>query len=151
MQDRVHHMRMTMVVNQPSLRICQIESEMFEVPDDLCRRALSFFDPVIGQRVAAGIIGHLKPSAHKGCTHLTDLFREACYNIPMAQAQLGEEQLQAAFPGLTEAQLYKIFLWFKPDLKNSCVRYAADSPFMTQLPGVKLPPGANQLKATATR
>jgi len=148
MQDSVHHMRITVVIDQPSLIIRKIDCEMIAVPDELCRDALTFFDPLIGKRVAGGVMRNLKISKNQGCTHLVDLFRDACYNIPLAQSQLGEEQLTALFPGITDEQLYNIFLWFKPDLENSCIRYASDSPFMSKLNNTPMPDGAEKLRAT---
>lgn len=106
MQDSVHHMRINMVVDQPTLIIRSIDCEMLAVPDSLCRNALSFFDAVVGKRVAGGMMRDLKVSKHKSCTHLMELFRDACYNIPLAQSHLGEEQLSAMFPQITEEQLY---------------------------------------------
>jgi Protein of unknown function (DUF2889) len=149
MQDSVHHMRINMVVDQPSLIIREIDCDMVTVPDELCRSALSDFDAFIGKRVAGGIMRDLKLSQHQRCTHLVDLFRDACYNIPLAQSQLGEEELSAMFPDITEEQLYNIFLWFKPDLENSCVRYASDSPFMCKLSNIQMPVGAEKLRAAA--
>ena len=147
MQDSVHHMRINMVVDQPALIIRSLDCEMLSVPDVLCQDALSFFDELVGKRIAGGIMRDLKLSQQKSCTHLMELFRDACYNIPLAQSQLGEEQLSAMFPKISEEQLYNFFLYFKPDLANSCVRYASDSPFMSKLNKVAMPDGAGKLLA----
>ncbi len=151
MQDSVHHMRINMVVDQPALIIRSLDCEMLSVPDVLCQDALSFFDELVGKRIAGGIMRDLKLSQQKSCTHLMELFRDACYNIPFAQSQLGEEQLSALFPKISEEQLYNFFLYFKPDLENSCVRYASDSPFMSKLNKVPMPDGAGKLLATLNR
>lgn len=149
MKDEVHHMRIHMTVNQPSLRINEIRCEMLEVPDDICRKALDFFQPLIGKRIAPGLNGQLKPVMQQGCTHLTNLFHEACYNVTLAQSVVGREELNAMFPEITEEQLYNIFLWFRPEIKNSCVRYAADSPFIDKLEHVDMPQGSEKLRAIA--
>jgi hypothetical protein len=145
MEDGTHEMRLNMVVNQPSLRIKTIDCEMRKVPDALCRSARAFFDTFIGRRVAPGLLSDLKQAAHEGCTHLINLFHDACYTLKLAQAQLGREHLNAMFPDLNENQLYKFFLWFQPEMRNSCVRYAKDSPYMDMLAKVEMPKGAAEL------
>jgi hypothetical protein len=149
MADGTHEMRINMVVNQPSLRIKMIDYEMAKVPDTFCRNGHKFFEPIIGRRVAAGLLSELKQRAHDGCTHLLNLFHDACYTLTMAQSELGREQLNAMFPGLTEAQLYNFFLWFRPEMRNSCVRYAEGSHFMDRLAKIKMPEGADKLRALA--
>ena len=112
MKDEVHHMRINMIVNQPSLRIKAIDCEMPGVPDDICLETRSFFQPLIGKRIIGGLMQDMKSLTHKACTHLVNLFHEACYNITLAQSVLGEEQLTELFPGLTQEQLFTFYLWF---------------------------------------
>lgn len=149
MADGTHEMRINMVVNQPSLRIKMIDCKMTKAPDTLCRSAQAFFEPIIGRRVAGGLLSELKQRAPEGCTHLINLFHDACYTLPIAQSELGKEQLNAMFPGLSEAQLYNFFLWFRPEMRNSCVRYAEDSRYMDMLAQLKMPEGADKLRAIA--
>ncbi len=151
MEDGTHEMRINMVVNQPSLRIKTIDCEMRKVPDVLCHNARAFFDTFIGRRIAAGLLPELKQVAHEGCTHLINLFHDACYSLKLAQGELGREQLNTMFPGLTEPQLYKFFLWFQPEMRNSCVRYAADSPYMEMIAKVEMPKGAAKLRDQVTQ
>jgi hypothetical protein len=146
MEDGTHEMRLIMVVNQPSLRIKTIDCEMRKVPDTLCRSARTLFDTFIGHRIAAGLLSNLKHMAHEGCTHLINLFHDACSTLLLAQGELGREHLNAMFPGLTEDQLYKFFLWFEPEMRNSCVRYADGSPYMEMLSKVEMPKGAAELR-----
>ncbi len=150
MADGTHEMRLNMIVDQPSLRIKMIDCKMTKAPDTLCRNGQAFFEPIIGRRVAAGLLSELKQRAFEGCTHLINLFHDACYTLAMAQSELGREQLNAMFAGLTEAQLYNFFLWFRPEMRNSCVRYAEDSRFMDMLAKVKMPKGAHKLRAIAS-
>ena len=145
MEDGTHDMRLTLVVNQPSLRIKTIDCEMHKVPDTLCRSARALFDTFVGRRIAPGLVPELKQMAHEGCTHLINLFHDACYTLKLAQAELGREHLNAMFPGLTEDQLYKFFLWFQPEMRHSCVRYAEDSPYMEAIAKVEMPKGAAEL------
>ncbi len=152
LEDSVHHLRIDMIVNQPSLRITEIACEMIAVPDTLCRQAQDFFAPFIGHRIAPGFINKVKQKAGngKGCTHLVNLFHEACYNLPMAQSVFGKEQLETMFPGLTKHQLYNFFLWFQPELCDSCVRYAKNSSFMQAVHKVEMPAGAHKLRALSS-
>ncbi len=147
MKDSVHHLRIDMVVNQRSLRICSIQCDIQSVPDEVCRQASDFFDDFIGRRVKPGLMSELRQKAGKGCTHLTDLFHDACYNLTMAQSVIGKEELTARFPDLTEEQLYSLFLLFRPTLGNSCVRYAEASPFMEKVRIASLPEEARKLAA----
>jgi hypothetical protein len=141
MEDGTHEMRLIMVVNRPWLRIKTIDCEMRKVPDTLCRSARKLFDSFIGQRIAAGFLSKLKHMAH-----LINLFHDACSTLKLAQGEMGKEELNARFPGLTEDQLYKFFLWFEPEIRNSCVRYVDDSPYMEMLSKVEMPKGAAELR-----
>jgi hypothetical protein len=147
MEDEVHHMRLNMLVNRPSLMIEEVRCEMPGVPDAICRQAATFFDPLIGRLVGPGLMDELKASPQSGCTHLMDLFQDACYNLTFAQWIQGREKITALFPGITEEQLFSIFLWFRPKLQNSCVRYADSSPFMEDVRNAKIPAKAEKIRA----
>jgi len=149
MEDNVHHLRIDMIVNRPSLRIHSIQCEMKSIPDKICNQAHDFFNDLIGRRIKSGLLRELKLKQVKGCTHLTDLFHDACYNLTMAQGVVGKEELTEMFPDLTEAQMYNIFLIFRPDLCNSCVRYDEASSFMEKVNNAQLPEKARRLAAIA--
>jgi Protein of unknown function (DUF2889) len=149
MQDGVHHMRLNMTVNEPSLKITEISCDFESVPDTVCLKARNCLASMIGKRIVPGLMRSLNGLAHEGCTHMINLFHEACYNITLAQAIYGKEALNTSFPGLTEEQLYKIFLWFKPELENSCVRYSENTPFMKEVKTAQVPEGAEALKDLA--
>lgn len=151
MQDDVHHMRIHMTVNQPSLRIKEIECDMPGVPDTICLQAKDCLKPLIGKVVAHGLTRGMSNLTHSGCTHLVNLFHEACYNLLQAQAVHGQAQLEAAFPGIVEEQIYKIWFWFKPEILNSCIRYTDNSPFMERVKTMELPEGAERLRALAPK
>ena len=151
MQDSVHHLRIDMVVNQPSLRIKSISCDMPSIPDQVCRQARDCFDEFVGQRVGPGLSGKLKEKGPTGCTHLANLFHDACYNLTMAQSVVGKEELTTLFPELTEAQMYNIFLFFRPELRGSCIRYTEPSPFMEMVNNVSLPGKVQRLLRPAQR
>ena len=149
MQDDVHHMRIEMLVKNPSLRIKEISCEMPGVPDPCCRKAVNCLQPLIDRQVGPGMTRGLQVSAEKGCTHLLNLFREACDNLLVSQGVLAREYYTEMFPGISEEQLQHIFLWFRPHLENSCVRYATNSAFMDNVRSVELPTGAEKFRAIA--
>ena len=151
MNDGVHHMKIEMVVNEPSLKIKEISCDMLSVPDEICRSAKHCLDSMVEKRITHGLTRGMSQLAYKGCTHLMNLFHAACYNIVLAQATQRKEALSQSFPGITEEQLYKIFLWFKPDLTNSCVRYEENSSLMQRIEKTEVPEGAEKLKVVAKK
>lgn len=149
MKDSAHHLRIDMVVNRLSLRISSIQCSMPSIPDKVCRKAHNFFDDLIGRCVKPGLMSELRQKKVNGCTHLTDLFHDACYNLTMAQCVVGKEELTAKFPDITKEQMYNIFILFRPELCNSCVRYAETSAFMEKVRNARLPEEAEKLAAIA--
>lgn len=139
MQDSVHHMRIDMIVRQTSLRITAITCEMSSIPDQICRQACNCLDHLIGQHVASGLSRLINQKAPATCTHLVNLFHDACYNLTMAQGVFTEERLRTLYPDISEAQVYNIFMMFRPELRNSCIRYADSSPFMEIVDRASLP------------
>lgn len=149
MKDDVHHMRLTMRVQNPSFKISDIACDMPGVPDAYCREALDCLKPFIDRRVAPGLTRGVQVPAQKGCTHLLNLFREACDNLLVSQSVIGREYYTRIFPHISEEQLYHMFLWFRPSLENSCIRYAENSAFMAKVRDVELPEGAEKFRAIA--
>jgi|GEM_PF-833009 len=139
MQDSVHHMRIDMTVRQASMRITAITCDMSSIPDQICRQASNCLDHLIGQHVAPGLSRLIRQKAPVACTHLVNLFHDACYNLTMAQGVATEERLKALYPDISEAQIYNIFMMFRPELRNSCIRYADSSPFMEIVDRASLP------------
>jgi hypothetical protein len=152
MEDGQHNMRLTMVVDQASLRIREINAEMPGVPDPICRRATDLLAGLLGKIAGPGIMRELGEDwVRAGCVHVKDVFRAACYSLPQAQAARAREDLNRLFPGLTEEQLYKIFFLLQPQLEESCVRYSDGSPFLQQVRSTALPEGAEKLRAAVPR
>ena len=57
----------------------------------------------------------------------------------MAQGVITKEKLIALYPDISDAQIYNIFMIFRPELRNSCIRYADSSPFMEIVDSTSLP------------
>ena len=153
MEDSVHHMRIDMIVKQTSLRITAITCDMTSVPDPICRQARNCFNDLIGQCcITPGLTRGIRQKAPAGCTHLANLFHDACYNIIMAQGVVTKETLNTHYPDISEAQVYNIFMMFRPELRNSCIRYADKSPFMKIVNSASLPEGFRKsLKQTSSK
>ena len=151
-QDHVHHMHLTMLVDHPSLKIRDIQCEMPGVPDELCREASISLQSMVGKRAIPGLLQELDGDwVRTGCSHLKNLFYEACYNVAQAQRVQGGNELARLFPGIREEQMYKIFFWFRPEIANSCIRYADNAPFMQKIKTTELPEGAEKLKAAVVK
>jgi hypothetical protein len=151
MKDSIHHLCIDMVVDHPSFRIRSINCDMISVPDLSCRQAHKCFAELIGKRVLPGLFAKNKQDTAVGCTHLTNLFHDACYNLTIAQGHIMKEQLEEFFPEITETQILKFFMLFRPELKNSCVRYADHSPVMDAIRNSPLPQNADQFVGLAKR
>lgn len=147
MKDSIHHLCVNMVVNHPSLRIRSITCDMISVPNALCRQAINCFEQLIGRRVLSGILAGNQKNPSIGCTHLTNLLYDACYNLFMAQGRILRNQLNEFFPEITEAQIIKFALMFRPELLDSCVRYSKTSPFIETVNNSSLPENANRFVA----
>ena len=131
MQDEIHHMRIRMTVgNHPYLKIKAVEFEMPGVPDPLCTEACRLAEVLVGQNAMSGLKYGSKDDKNKTCLLLKSLFRAACTVLLQGVSYVSEEELTETFPGITEEQRFKIYTSFRPDMKNSCLRYADDSPFM---------------------
>lgn len=134
MQDEIHHMRIRMTVgNHPYLTIKAVEFEMPGVPDPICIEACKLADILVGQNAMSGLKYGSKDDKNKTCLLLKNLFRAACTVLLQGVSYVSEEELLAMFPGITEEQRFKIYTLVRPDMKNSCLRYADDSPFMQRV------------------
>ena len=144
MQDEVHEMRIRMTLAYPSMKIKEVRFEMPGVPDPLCTEALRLADTLIGQHAVPGLRwgGENK---NGNCLLLKDLFRTACTMMSYAQSCVSRVELNALFPGITEEQLFKIWTFMRPDMKNTCLRYADDSAFMQRVQETPWPKGAKKL------
>ena len=144
MQDEVHDMRIQMTLSYQALKIKEVRFEMPGVPDRLCTEARQLADTLVGQHAVPGLRwGGENKSGN--CLLLKDLFRAACTMMSYAQSCVSRVELNALFPGITEEQLFKIWTFMRPDMKNTCLRYAENSAFMQRVQGAFWPEGAKKL------
>ena len=149
LEDDAHHMRLRMVVDNLSVKIQEIECEMIKIPDPVCEKAKKLLEGLVGKRVNPGLMKEFNGCSKEGCYHLKDLFQEACNAFIQGQYTFAKEDLSARFPGITEEQLFKIIFWFRPEIKNSCLRYADGAPFIQKVNETELPEGTEKLRALA--
>ncbi len=144
MKDAVHEMRIQMTLTYPLLKIKDIRFDMPGVPDPLCTEALQLADTLVGQQAVPGLRwgGEGK---NGNCLLLKELFRATGTMMSYALSCVSREELDALFPGITEEQLFKIWTFMRPDMKNSCLRYADDSAFMQRVQETPWPKGAKKL------
>lgn len=151
LEDDAHHMRLRMVVDNLSVKIQEIDCEMIKIPDPVCKRAKDLLKNLVGKRVNPGLMKEFNGYSGEGCSHMKDLLHEACNAFIQGQYAFAKEDLSARFPGITEEQLFKIIFWFRPEIKNSCLRYADDAPFIRKVNEVELPEGTEKLRALAAK
>lgn len=147
LEDKNHELSLATTFSPHKLNIMDIKCEMKRCPHNECRLALPSLDVIIGERVRPGIAEILKKAVgSNGCTHLNNLFQEACYSVIQGQGVLGRSELEKLFEGITDDQVKKIFLMLKPDLVDSCVCLKQGNGFIENLEKTDLPPGAELLK-----
>nr|HID59085.1 DUF2889 domain-containing protein [Desulfobacterales bacterium] len=145
--DEKHRLELVVTFSHPHLSVEDIQCKMERYPHKECITAVSSLRAMVGKRVGPGLMNELRELVgNRGCTHLNNLFQEACYSLVQGQAVFGESELRRLFPGISEEQIFKIFIRFKPDLIDSCVRYADGNDYMKRLENTPLPPGAELLK-----
>lgn len=146
-EDGRHELNLAVTFSQQNLNIIDVQCKMEKYPHKECIQAASALRDMIGKKVQSGLMNGLKEViGNKGCTHLNNLFQEACYSVVQGQGALGRLELGKLFQGITNEQIYKIFLMFKPEMIDSCVAYASGADLMQTLEKTTLPPGAERLK-----
>jgi hypothetical protein len=83
---------------------------------------------MIGKQVKAGIMQETKGLLrNSGCTHLINLFQEACYSVYQAQGIYRRQDLEQMLPGLSPAQMTNVLIQLRPELIDSCVAWTRES------------------------
>ena len=145
--DARHEMRILTKFSNTRLEIENLVCQMIRYPHEECIQAESALKVMIGNRVQPGMVNDLKKSVgNRGCTHLNNLFQEVCYTVIQGQGTFARAELGRVFKGISEEQIYKIFIMFKPDMIDSCVCYSKDSHFLQSIEKASLPKGAEHLK-----
>jgi len=146
-EDKRHSMKLAVIFSHPNLVINDVQCKMEIYPHKECIQAISSLRIMIGKRVQPGIMKEsMKIVKNNGCTHLNNLFQEACYSVIQGQGIFARHELEKLFPGISSEQITKILMMFRPELIDSCVSFTKRSGFMQILEKTPLPPGAERLK-----
>jgi hypothetical protein len=129
--DFRHQMELKIEFSQPRLIIEDVRSKMMLYPHEECIEARNSLRLMIGKQVKRGIMKTLKELlGNRGCTHLTNLFQEACYSVVQGLGIARRQDLERMVPGLTPEQTAKILIALDSDLIDSCYAYIAGSKFL---------------------
>jgi hypothetical protein len=145
--DPRHYMSLMVVFTMPGLVIETIECTMVRFPHGECLSAESSLKEMVGMRMAPGIVKLAREKkAGRGCTHLNNLFHEACYAVVQGQGIYRRGQIEKLLPGLDSEQILKIMLMLRPQLLDSCVAFNAHSNLMHAVEKAQLPLEGDELE-----
>lgn len=145
--DPRHYMSLIVVFTMPGLIIETIECTMVRFPREECPLAESSLKEMVGMQMAPGIVKLAREkNAGKGCTHLNNLFHEACYAVIQGQGIYRRGQIEKLLPGLDSEQIFKIMLMLRPQLLDSCVAFNANSNLMCAVEKAQLPLKGDELE-----
>jgi len=138
--DPRHYMSLLVVFAMPRLVIETVECAMIRFPHKECRLAESSLKEMVGMEIGPGIVKLArKKNSGKGCTHLNNLFHEACYSVIQGHGICRRDQIEKLLPGLNVEQTLKIIIMLRPQLRNSCVVFNANSNLMHAVGKARLP------------
>ena len=145
--DERHQMTCVVLFSQPKLIIQDIQCSMAVYPHPDCVQALPALRVMIGKRVRRGIMRQaVKAIQNRGCTHLLNLFQEACYAVVQGQGFFRRRTLENLCPDLDPDQINKVMFTLRPELIDSCVSYIPGSEYMNTLEKTAFPQEAECLK-----
>lgn len=148
LHDPSHEMKCVVWFSHPDLIITDIQAEMETYPHRECIRASESLRVMIGKRMKRGILKEAyRAIKNRGCTHLINLFQEACYAVIQGQGLFRRGVLETMCPHLTPDQVAKIMFTLRPDLIDSCISFIPGSRFMNLLEGTPFPLDEECLKA----
>jgi hypothetical protein len=146
--DERHQMTCVVLFSQPELIIQDIQCTMAVYPHPDCVQALPALQVMVGKRVRRGIMRQtVKAIQNRGCTHLINLFQEACYAVVQGQGLFRRATLESLCPHLKPDQINKVMFTLRPELIDSCVSYIPGSEYMNVLENIGFPREAECLKA----
>ena len=138
--DPRHDMSLKVVFTMPALVIETIECNMVRFPRGECPLAEPSLKEMVGMQMVPGIVKLAREKGpSRGCTHLNNLFHEACYAVIQGQGIYRRGQLEKLLPGLDSEQILKIMLMLRPQLLDSCVAFNAHSNLMHAVKKAQLP------------
>ncbi len=146
-EDLRHSMKLSVIFTPPELIIDDICCDMTRYPHEECHNAKSALKVMVGYKVVPGIVKIARESvSDQGCTHLNNLFQEACYAVIQGHALYRRQLLEKLLPGLDIEQTNKIMIMLRPELVNSCVSFTPSTSFMRAVKKTRLPCSPDRLK-----
>jgi hypothetical protein len=150
--DPRHRMSCVVTFSQPDLVVMDVQCQMERYPHPECVRALTSLRTMIGKRVKPGIMGTtVKSIKSKACTHLVDLFHEACYSVFQGRGIYSRQVLEELCPRLSEDQISKIIITLRPELVGTCVCFQKGTDFMTSVERTPFPLDSHLLRIFESR
>ncbi len=147
-EDLRHSMTIAIVFTIWELVIDDIHCEMMHYPHEDCLKAVSALRSMIGHKVAPGIVKTARETvSDQGCTHLNNLFQEACYAVIQGQGLFLRQRLETMLPGLDADQINKIMIMRRPELLNSCVAFTPHTSLMRSIEKARLPRREDELRS----
>jgi hypothetical protein len=102
---------------------------------------------MVGMQMEPGIFKRMKKiEAGRGCSHLNDLFHEACYAVIQGMGIYRRRQIEKLLPDFDPVQRLKVMLMVRPEWLDACVVFNADSRLMCSVEKARLPLEADALK-----
>ena len=96
MVDERHRMSCMVTFSQPDLIIKNVQCRMEKYPHADCPKAESSLEAMIGKSVKPGVVQAVAKSIRdSSCTHLLELFHQACYSVIQARGLYGRQILRA--------------------------------------------------------
>jgi hypothetical protein len=134
MSDSVHEMEVELDVSVPDMVITDIRARMIRVPHEECRRAQATVKGAVGLEIKKGLSLLMEETVggKAGCTHMTNLVMEACYNAIPGQYIVIRRIVGDILDEMTPAERAKWFIAMRPQMIDSCVAYATDSPLIVE-------------------
>ena len=103
LEDQKHEMRLLVKFSNTRLEIEKLACQIKRYPHEECIQAESALRAMIGKRVQPGMVNDLKECVgNRGCTHLNNLFQEACYTVAQGQSTFARAELGRVFKGISE-------------------------------------------------
>jgi hypothetical protein len=129
MKDRVHEMEVEVDVRFPTMTITDVRATMISVPYEECQKALAALSGAVGLEIKKGLTQRMEEAIGGcfGCSHLTNLVMEACYNALPGQYAKFMEHFSDLINDMDDMERTKAFITLSPAMLNACVAYCEDS------------------------
>ncbi|MBI4777178.1 MAG: DUF2889 domain-containing protein [Deltaproteobacteria bacterium] len=138
--DPYHEIELTGVFTHPDLKILDLDPVIIRHPHNACRESVHTLKSMIGEKVRPGLMKEvLRKAGNQGCSHLNTVFKDTIEGALLGRGRRVRHLLAELFPGISDAQTYKLALTFRPELLNSCNAYNPDGELVREVLSASLP------------